>query len=614
MFSVRERDNWVAIDLKNGHFYLIENVEDLIPFCFVEKRGETFPVDVSPVIMKKYNFLTFGGQISVNLLPNHNKVFGIIDFTHKTQYGKDDKNKFRTLFRPLSFSGAPFIIKTKNRLAYNVYAIGEITDEKFNDYSVLKCLDIFGQVSTPDLDFMSPFHSFDCVPKKWRKPIVPNTTDYGGIIDLRDKRVFSIDGDSTVDVDDAIHYDFQNNLHVIGIHIADVANLFFSLGQDRYEFLQLIQKNCTSIYPEKIGKIDMISEEVGEKICSLIEGEERNVISLLLEFKQTKPFELHSAKIHLSKIINKHKLTYKYVDRLLNGKHSRSEISNDIFQIKTIIESQTIFSQINESSMEEQYPDEKISRTLVCKLMTIYNQVIAKRLYDNHPKSIMRVHYGKQSTTEVENDEVREIIQRMETFKGYYRVSGITPIDQLEHRGLGMTYYTHATSPIRRFVDFWNQICLYENLYKDSGLNATGMLNINERIGEINWKQYQVKKAYEQMALVNIYHSKINGDLDDRYEGFLIGIEEENLQIYIPKMNGKIFRFQIDMESLGNILEVESSDLEISWRRKDNKSKFTLSKYMKIVCRIVVRKNHYRWIQKIGIELMEPSFSNFLLM
>jgi len=610
MFAIKEFNDWLAIDLKNNQFFSIKNPGDLIPFDFLENIGENEDFDIDPKILKKYNFLHFNGSIKIKKINNHNKVFGIIDYTHKVQYGKDDKNRFLTTFRPLSFSSPAMIIRSKNRLNYNVYAIGEITNEKLNDSIILKCDEVLGQVSTKALDIMSPFNAMDCIPKKWRKPIAPNTMEYPGIIDLKNKNVFSIDGDSTIDVDDAVHYDFQNNLHIIGIHIADVANLFFSMGQDKYEFLHLIQQNCSSIYPD--GKIDMISREVGENICSLIEGTEKNVVSLLLEFQQEKPYAMVSAKIHLSRIINKNKLTYRNVDKILNGKSGKKEISKDIYMIKEIIDSQKNLPQISEEDVEEKYQDEKISRTLICKLMTIYNTIIAKKLYDTHKKSIVRVHYGFSSVVDVENDEVRDVMQRMETFKGYYRVAEMTPEDELQHSGLGLTYYTHATSPIRRFVDFWNQICLYETLY--GGLNATGMLNIVERIGEINWRQMRIKKAYEMLQLVHIYHGKINGELEESYEGYVIGIEEENLQIYLPGMNGKVFRFQVDMERMENLLEMQfPNENEIYWKRKDNGNIFSIQKFQKITCKIIIHKHRYNWVQKIGIELIEPSFSSFLL-
>jgi len=610
MFAVKDL-NWIGIDLENGFFYCIIAPTDLIHLDNIEIIGDVIEELLEEkdlaIAKKKYNFLKYGGSKVIKKTSSNKNIFGIIDFTHKIQYGKEN-NKFITIFRTLN--GGTFLIKTKNRLANNVYATGEITGEILQELPVVNCTNILGVVCDQQLDVLSPFHGLDVVPKKWKKNLNLNMTSFEDIVDLTDKYVFSIDGDTTVDIDDALHYEFneEKNLHVIGIHIADVANLFFGIdSRDSRDFLLLLLNNTSSIYPN--GKIDMISKEVGEDICSLKEGAMRSVISLLLEFKQEKPFTLVSARLQLSKIINKSKLTYKNVDKLLNneGFLKKDKILKDnIFLIRDIIDSQENFPVINEE-VEDQYFDEKISRTIVCKLMTIYNSIVAKKLYDSHKKSIVRVHYGEQTQSFKIDRKIQDVIKRLETQKGFYRVAGECPIEELKHQGLGLTYYTHATSPIRRFVDFWNQLCLYETFY--NRVSVTGLIDIKEKIGTINWKSFMIKKAYEQLSLVNIFHNKIQDKLEESYEGFIISIDEDNIGIYLTS-NKKIFKFRLEVEGL---LDVNSSEDEVSWTRKDNNSQFTLRKYMRIEVKIVIRKNKHIWNQKIGIELLSPSFSDFLL-
>lgn len=320
MFALKEI-KWIGIDLDNGIFYSLVVPEELLHLDKIEIIGdvveELLENDEKNILIKKYNFLQYSGSKVCRKLSNFKNIFGIIDFQHKIQYGKEN-NKFITIFRPLN--GGSYLIKTKNRLSNNVYALGEITGEIHQGLPLLNCSNIFGVVCDLDLDVMSPFYSNDCVPKKWKKHILPNLTTFDGIVDLTDKYVFSIDGDTTIDIDDALHYEFDEgkNLHVIGIHIADVANLFLGVdGRDNRDLILHLLNNASSIYPN--GKIDMISKEVGEDICSLKEGAERNVISLLLEFQQEKPFQLTSARIQLSRVVNKNKLTYRNVDKLLQN-------------------------------------------------------------------------------------------------------------------------------------------------------------------------------------------------------------------------------------------------------------------------------------------------------
>ena len=611
MFVIKEK-NLFCIDLSNGLFYSIICPEELINLDIVEIVGDIIDeiLDENSLVIakKKYNFLQYGGSKMVKKINSNKNIFGIIDFTHKIQYGKE-KDKFITIFRTLT--GDSLLIKTKNRLSNNVYATAELTNEIHQNLPISNCTNIFGTVCDENLDILSPFYANDVIPKKWKKKILPNVNSFEGVIDLTNKYVFSIDGDTTVDIDDALHYEFDEvkNFHVIGIHIADVANLFLGVdSRDNRDFILNLLNNASSIYPN--GKIDMISKEVGEDICSLKEGAIRSVVSLLLEFGQQKPFPLMSARIQLSKIMNKAKLTYRNVDKLLNneGVLKKDKILKDnLFLIRDIIDNQDNFPKVSEE-VEEQYFDEKISRTIVCKLMTIYNSIIAKKLYDTHKKSIVRVHYGDEAKLYKADPKIQDVLKRLETFKGYYRVSGDCPADELKHQGLGLTYYTHATSPIRRFVDFWNQLCLYETMY--NRVSITGVIDISEKIHLLNWKNFMIKKSYEQLSLVNIFHMKIQDKLDESYEGFVISIDDDQISVYIPGLNKKIIKFRLDIEGL---LDIESGDDEIVWTRKDNGSKFILKKYMRILGKIVIKKNKHIWNQKIGIELISPSFSDFLL-
>jgi len=246
-------------------------------------------------------------------------------------------------------------------------------------------------------------------------------------------------------------------------------------------------------------------------------------------------------------------------------------------------------------------------------LMTMYNTIMAKKLFDKNKNSILRIHKGStDKLIDCPNSEIMEILQRMETFKGYYVVSSHINEDEVEHQGLDLKYYTHMTSPIRRFVDLWNQICLYEVLQNIP--KQTSRFNIFEIVNEINWKQMQIKKSYEQLDLVDIFHKRINGELSEILSAYIFGMNDDTISVYLPTMGKKILKMKIKMDNLNNLLEkVKNTDEEIIWKRKDNNKIFSIKKFMNIKCKIIVVKNKYNWNNKLTIELIEPSFSNFLL-
>ena len=447
---------------------------------------------------------------------------------------------------------------------------------------------------------MSPFYSTDTVPKRWKSPveITSNTT----ALDMTAKAVFSIDGDSTLDVDDAIHYEYADGFHWIGIHIADVSSVLYSMDEAmRRTFLEQMAANTSSIYPDGVNKIDMISKDVGEIQCSLVEGATRNVVSIIFQFDES--YGLMGSKLIHARIINRRKMTYKSADRIfINKKLEDLPENRDLYMVRLIMDKQRTHATSGQEYGD--IPDECISRAMVAKLMILYNTHIAKYLYEANPRSILRVHYRPPDEIDEEQlvpNDVLPIIQRMKSYKGYYRVAGdCSPADAV-HSSLGLTYYTHATSPIRRFVDLWNQICL---------INASSAIcdfNIRDHIHSINWRSFMIKRAYEQMNLVNIFQTKRNEQLDPSYEGIIIGIDDDSIKIYIKKLN-RSFMFRVYNKGT----DYCATDKYIQFMRHDYHT-LELKLYQTIICRIFIKTDQYAWSNKVAIELLEPSFSDFLL-
>jgi hypothetical protein len=604
IFALKEYNEWVAVNLGAGLFYKLESHPDsqLDPYDSVEIAGDSTESEApTDLLLKKYNFLKFAGcKIATKKPSSSKKTFGIIDYTNKTQYGKKD-NKFITRFRPLSFSTSSILlIKTNSRLNHNVYAFAE----QESGADMLKCVSVCGNVGVEQLDIMSPFYATDTVPKRWKSPI--EITSNADAIDMTAKAVFSIDGDSTLDVDDAVHYEYADGFHWVGIHIADVSSTLNSMDEStRQTFLKQMSANTSSIYPEGVNKIDMISKDVGENQCSLVEGATRNVVSMVFQFDES--YGLLDSKLYHARIINRRKMTYKGVDRIFTNKKLEDLPENrDLYMVRLIMDKQHTHTTSGQEYGD--IPEECISRAMVAKLMILYNTHIAEYLYKTNPLSILRVHYRPPDETDEEQlvpNDVLPIIQRMKSYKGYYRVAAdCAPADAV-HSSLGLTYYTHATSPIRRFVDLWNQICLKTESPASCGFN------IRDHIHAINWKNVMIKRAYEQMNLVSIFQAKRNERLDQSYEGVIIGIDDDSIKIYIKKLN-RSFIFRVYNKGTENILDYFATDKHVQFIRHDYHT-LQLNLYQTIICRIFIKTDQYAWSNKVAIELLEPSFSDFLL-
>jgi exoribonuclease R len=293
-------------------------------------------------------------------------------------------------------------------------------------------------------------------------------------------------------------------------------------------------------------------------------------------------------------------MTYKQADRIFTNKRLEDLPENrDLYMIRLIMDKQRTHTTSGQEYGD--IPDECISRALVAKLMILYNTHIAKYLYETNPFSILRVHYQSEDDTDASSlhPDVLPIIQRMKSYKGYYRVAGDCAPEDAVHSSLGLTYYTHATSPIRRFVDLWNQICLKTA--------SPPNFNIRDHIHSINWRSFMIKRAYEQMNLVSIFQAKRNEQLDKAYEGVIIGIDDDSIKIYIKKLN-RSFMFRIYNKGI----DYCSTDKHIQFMRHDYHT-LQLNLYQTIICRIFIKTDQYVWSNKVAIELLEPSFSDFLL-
>jgi len=120
-----------------------------------------------------------------------------------------------------------------------------------------------------------------------------------------------------------------------------------------------------------------------------------------------------------------------------------------------------------------------------------------------------------------------------------------------------------------------------------------------------------IKRAYEQMNLVSIFQAKRNDQLDKSYEGVIIEIDDDSVKIYIKKLN-RSFMFRVYKKGTEDIIDYCATDKYVQFMRHDY-HKFRLELYQTIICRIFIKTDQYEWSNKVAIELLEPSFSDFLL-
>jgi len=274
--------------------------------------------------------------------------------------------------------------------------------------------------------------------------------------DLTGIPLITIDGQATLDFDDALSIEMIDGYYRLGIHISDVAH-FIDSGDaiDREARIR-----ASSIYtPDK--KIPMLPPSLAEGLCSLKADALSPAISVLI--KLTPSAEIMDYEIVASLIKVDRQLTYYDVNMV-------AEEDKEILTLGKIAQK---FRQrrLNQGALQITLPEMNIwingegnpcvsrinrespSRLLVSELMIMANWLMAKFLAKHGQPAIFRSQPPPRGRL-IKNSE-GSIYQNWMQRKLLSRFAlGTKP---QHHSGLGLDAYVTATSPIRKYFDLATQ-------------------------------------------------------------------------------------------------------------------------------------------------------------
>ena len=274
--------------------------------------------------------------------------------------------------------------------------------------------------------------------------------------DLTHLPLITIDGQSTLDYDDAISLETTDQGYRLGIHIIDVAaHLPSGSPVD-----MAARRRASSIYMPD-DKLPMIPTTLSEDLCSLKQGAVRPAISTLIHMSRF--FEVQDYEI-LPSLIKVHKQMSYSEANLLNG---QNDPITSLHKIATILREkrlkagaiQITLPEVNvwiEDKNEIRYAKvdrENPSRMLVSEMMIFANALMAEFIAKNDAPAVFRSQAApKQRLFKgIETSLLPNFMQRKHLSRA---VIGTKP--EL-HAGLGVKAYVTATSPIRRYHDLLTQ-------------------------------------------------------------------------------------------------------------------------------------------------------------
>lgn len=296
----------------------------------------------------------------------------------------------------------------------------------------------------------------------------------------------TIDGEDSKDFDDAVWSSNHNGLTTIMVAISDVS--FFIEKNDPLD-IEAKKRGNSFYFPDRV--IPMFPELISNNICSLIPKKERACLIIEVQIKNYKILNFY---IHRAKIISVARLTYNQVDKIYFNKikeHENFELIQNLFKgYKTLERISASRNKINFSRNEFQIiqevnedfffkrKEDLTSYKLIEEFMVLANETVAKYIKINKISSIYRNH---EKPREEKIKELKKILKENnlynnEKFKNQKDFNNVlNKINEKKfflndallrtqakayygnkncgHFGLGLDYYTHFTSPIRRYSD-----------------------------------------------------------------------------------------------------------------------------------------------------------------
>ena len=342
-------------------------------------------------------------------------------------------------------------------------------------------------------------------------------------IDYRDEMVFTIDPVDAKDFDDALSIKkLENGNFSVGIHIADVGYYVKPKSNIDNEAL----KRGNSVY--LVGKvIPMLPERISNFICSLVPSEDRLTYSVIVEL--TIRGKLVKYEIKKSIINSKRRFNYDEVQEIIEK--GKGDFHYDIIELNNL--AQTLRKKrMREGSIEFFTPEIKFeldvegkpvvihkkelkqSNMLVEEFMLLANRICAKHVGLSKKRGekpfIYRVHdlpdqekiiefskfvkslgYSFIPNGASKSNQLQLLIQQVRGREEEDLINelairsmakAVYSVDNIGHYGLGFKYYTHFTSPIRRYSDLMVHRLLHQ--YIDNANGAVYSYNILQDISE----------------------------------------------------------------------------------------------------------------------------------
>ena len=450
-----------------------------------------------------------------------------------------------------------------------------------------KIIEILGHVNDPGTDILSIVKDFD-IPTEFPEKVLNQAVrvgkevseaDMAGRMDLRAWQMVTIDGEDAKDLDDAVSLVKDGENYILGVHIADVTNYV----QENSALDREALERGTSVYlVDRV--IPMLPHTLSNGMCSLNAGEDRLALSCIMTVDpsgEVIAHEIAETVIHVNR-----RMSYTSVKKILTD-HDEAE-TEEYRELIPMFERMQELSGIlrarrkKRGSIDFDFPETKMildengkpvdirpyDRNVATKIiedfMLLANETVAEDGYWQELPFLYRSHetpdeekirtlatfinnFGYSmhiGVNEIRPKEIQKLLAKVEDTPEEAMISRLAlrsmkqakyTVENDGHFGLAANYYTHFTSPIRRYPDLQIHRIIKDNLR--GRMNADKMEHYRSILPEVAKRSSEMERRADEAERETVKLKKVEymqAHIGEEFEGVISGITKWGMYVELP--------------------------------------------------------------------------------